>query len=314
MYSLSVNAIITGGAGFIGSHIVDDLCAQGHDVVVLDDLSTGRRHNVPQGVELVELDIRDGDAVDAVFARVRPTLVSHHAAQTSVSVSVRAPAQDANVNVVGTVNVLEAARRHGTERFIFASTGGAIYGEVPDGQQADISTPPRPNSGYACAKLAAESYLQYYGHAFGLRTAILRYANVFGPRQDPHGEAGVVAVFTDRLRRGETVQINARREAGDNGCIRDYVFVADVVRAHALAVRGEVDGQIFDVGTGIGTDTRTLATTLAAQMGVTPTLVDAPPRPGDVERSVLSPRAFESRVGAVTSLADGLTATANADG
>ena len=300
------------GLGNMGGPMALNLVRAGHEVAVIDDLSTGRRDNVPAGVELVELDIRDGQGVLAAFERLRPALVSHHAAQTSVSVSVRAPARDAEVNVLGTVNVLEAARRCGTERPVFASTGGAIYGEIPEGERGGVASPARPFSGYACGKLAAETYLDYYARAFGLRTAILRYANIYGPRQDPHGEAGVVAIFVDRLARGEPLRINARVQAGDDGCVRDYVFVGDVVRAHRLAAAGTLDGRIFDVGTGVGTTTRTLATTLAEAMDVTPVLEDAPPREGDVQRSVLDPSPFESEVGSPTPLAQGLAVTARA--
>lgn len=307
-----MRALVTGGAGFIGSHVVDDLRGQGWTVAVIDDLSTGRRDNVPDGVELLELDIRDADGVIAAFERLRPTLVSHHAAQTSVSVSVRAPSRDAEANVLGTVNVLEAARRVGTERLVFASTGGAIYGEVPDGERAGLGSAERPFSAYACAKLSAEIYLDYYRRAHGLKTAILRYANIYGPRQDPHGEAGVVAIFVDRLARGEALQINARVSQGDDGCVRDYVFVGDVVRAHRLATDGALDGRIFDVGTGVGTTTRTLAATLAEVMEVEPTLLDSPPRAGDVQRSVLDPSMFREEVGEPTALAEGLAVTARA--
>jgi UDP-glucose 4-epimerase len=304
-----MRALVTGGAGFIGSHVVDDLRAAGHEVAVIDDLSTGRRENLPPDVELVVLDIRDGAAVDAAMARLRPELVSHHAAQTSVAVSVRDPAADATTNVVGTVNVLEAARRHGVARVVLASTGGAIYGEVPEGERAGVGRPPAPFSGYACAKLAAESYLDYYGRAFGLRTATLRYANVYGPRQDPHGEAGVVAIFIDRLRQGLPLRINARRHAGDDGCVRDYVFVGDVVRAHRVAVEGRLDGRILDVGTGLATTTRGLALALAEAMGTKAALEPGPQRPGDVERSVLDPAGLLACVGPALPLLEGLRRT-----
>ncbi|MCA9705661.1 MAG: NAD-dependent epimerase/dehydratase family protein [Myxococcales bacterium] len=304
-----MRALVTGGAGFIGSHVVEDLRRAGYEVAVVDDLSTGRRDNLPADVELAQLDIRDGAALDAAVARLRPALISHHAAQTSVSVSVRAPVDDAMTNVIGTVNVLEAARRHGVERIVFASTGGAIYGEVPEGERGRVGRAPRPFSGYACAKLAAESYLDYYHRAHGLAAAVLRYANVYGPRQDPHGEAGVVAIFVDRLRAGQPLQINARQRAGDDGCIRDYVFVGDVVAAHRLATTGALDGQILDVGTGVGTTTRTLALTLAEVMDARAELHDAPPRPGDVERSVLDPSAFERAVGPALDLREGLRRT-----
>ncbi|MEM9463617.1 MAG: NAD-dependent epimerase/dehydratase family protein [Myxococcota bacterium] len=309
-----MRALVTGGAGFIGSHVVDDLRAAGHEVAVIDDLSTGRRDNLPPDVELIPLDIRDGAALDAAMARLRPALISHHAAQTSVAVSVRAPAQDASTNVLGTVHVLEAARRHGVQRVVFASTGGAIYGEIPQGERGGVGRAPQPFSGYACAKLAAEHYLTYYGRAHGLATAILRYANVYGPRQDPHGEAGVVAIFTDRLGAGQPLSINARAQVGDDGCVRDYVYVGDVVRAHRLAAGGRLDGQILDVGTGVGTTTRALARTLAEVMGVPAELRDAPPRGGDVQRSVLDPSAFERAVGPTLPLAEGLRQTVRALG
>jgi len=304
-----MRALVTGGAGFIGSHVVDDLCAAGHEVAVIDDLSTGRRENLPPGVELVQLDIRDGAGVDAAIARLRPALVSHHAAQTSVAVSVRDPGADAATNLVGTVNVLEAARRHGVARVIFASTGGAIYGEIPEGERGAVGRPPAPWSGYACAKLAAEGYLDLYRRAYGLATVVLRYANVYGPRQDPHGEAGVVAIFVDRLRRGLPLRINARRQAGDDGCIRDYVFVGDVVRANRAAAQGLLDGRIFDVGTGEATTTRALALALAEAMGTNAVLEPAPPRDGDVQRSVLDPTQFVAHLGEPLPLAEGLRRT-----
>jgi UDP-glucose 4-epimerase len=307
-----MRALVTGGAGFIGSHVVDDLVATGWEVAVLDDLSTGRRENLPAGVELVRLDIRDGAAVDAALARLRPALVSHHAAQTSVAVSVREPAADAATNVVGTVNVLEAARRHGVERVIFASTGGAIYGEVPEGERAAVGRLPAPLSGYACAKLAAEGYVDYYRRAHGVRTVVLRYANVYGPRQDPHGEAGVVAIFVDRLRQRRPLRIHARRALGDDGCVRDYVFVGDVVRAHRAAVQARLDGRILDVGTGQACTTRALALALAEAMGNEAVLEPAAPRPGDVEHSVLDPTAFTAECGPPLPLVEGLRRTVSA--
>jgi UDP-glucose 4-epimerase len=308
----SMRALVTGGAGFIGSHVVEDLRAAGYAVAVIDDLSTGRRQNLPPDIELVVLDIRDGAAVDAAMARLRPTLVSHHAAQTSVAVSVRDPAADAMTNLVGTVNVLEAARRHGVDRFVLASTGGAIYGEVPEGERAGVGRPPAPWSGYACAKLAAEGYLDLYRRAHGLRTVTLRYANVYGPRQDPHGEAGVVAIFVDRLRQGLPLRINARHRTNDDGCVRDYVYVGDVVRAHRVAAQGLLDGRTLDVGTGEATTTHALALALAEAMATKAVLEPAPPREGDVQRSVLDPTDFIARIGQPLALAVGLRRTVDA--
>jgi UDP-glucose 4-epimerase len=281
--------LVTGGAGFIGSHVADACLARGHDVLVLDDLSGGRRENVPDGARFVTLDIRDGDAVAREVAAFRPDAISHQAAQVSVSVSTREPQRDAQVNVAGTLHLLEAAVQSGVSRFVFASTGGAIYGELPAPERGEIGRPPRPLSPYACSKLAVEGYLGYYRHAHGLDATVLRYANVYGPRQDPHGEAGVVAIFTQRLLAGQALQVNARQALGDEGCIRDYVFVADVVEANVRALEGRIAEPMVNVGTGVETTTRDLATRLARAIGVTPTFGHGPRRAGDVERSVLAP-------------------------
>ncbi|MBZ0119131.1 MAG: SDR family NAD(P)-dependent oxidoreductase, partial [Sandaracinaceae bacterium] len=226
-----MRALVTGGAGFIGSHVADALLAAGHEVIVFDDLSTGREGNVPQGARFVRGDLRDEAAVEALFAE-RIDVIAHQAAQTSVSVSVREPLRDAQVNVLGSLVLLEAARKHEVGRIVYASTGGAIYGEVPEGERAREDWPARPLSPYACSKLAFEHYLEAYRREHGLASTILRYANVYGPRQDPHGEAGVVAIFGRRLIDGQALSIHAMRDAGDDGCVRDYVYVGDVVRAN----------------------------------------------------------------------------------
>lgn len=281
--------LVTGGAGFIGSHIADALLDDGHEVAILDDLSSGNRRNVPEAAHFAEGDIRDAETVDRLLGDFRPDVVSHQAAQVSVSRSTREPQYDASVNVLGSLNLLESSVRHGVSRFVFASTGGAIYGEVPEGERADIDRPPAPLSPYGCAKLSVESYLRYYEHEHGLPYTVLRYANVYGPRQDPHGEAGVVAIFARRLLAGEPIRINARRTEGDPGCVRDYVHVRDVVAANLAAVAGKVEAPVSNVATGRGTTTLELANLLTDAAGSIANITFGPRRPGDLERSVLAP-------------------------
>lgn len=305
-----MRALVTGGAGFIGSHVADGLLEAGYEVVVLDDLSSGRAENVPKGAELVRGDIRDHDLVRRTFCDFRPNVVSHQAAQTSVSVSVREPRRDAEINVIGGLEVLLAAIDVGVDRFVFASTGGAIYGEVPEGTRAGLDFPLAPISPYACSKLAFERYLEAYGITAGLPYTILRYANVYGPRQDPHGEAGVVAIFANRILRGEPLQINARREEGDDGCVRDYVYVGDVVRANLRAARGELERPVVNVATGEATTTKSLANALATAFRREPRFVYAEKRAGDLERSVLEPD-LEALGGRPLELGEGLGRTAD---
>ncbi len=288
-----MKVLVTGGAGFIGSHIVNTLLERGADVAVLDDFSSGRRENLPKGVPVYEVDVRDSEAVRAVFAEFAPTHVSHQAAQISVAVSVREPLRDADVNVLGGLNVLEAAREVGVRHVVFASTGGAIYGEVPEGKRANESWPPRPSSPYAAAKAAFEGYLEVYRRQFGLRYTALRYGNVYGPRQDPHGEAGVVAIFAQRLLAGKPVTVYARREAGDEGGVRDYVYVDDVVSANLMALGSGLEG-VYNVGTGRGRSTREVLQAVARALGVEPQVELADVRPGDLERSVLDPSRLEA--------------------
>lgn len=305
-----MKVLVTGGAGFIGSHIADALLDAGHDVIVLDDLSTGRRENVPPAASFVEGDIRDGGFVEALFREHRPEVVCHQAAQTSVSVSTREPLRDAEINVMGSLHLLEACRTRGIARFVFASTGGAIYGDVPEGKRASEDWPAQPLSPYACSKLAFEGYLAAYRREHGLASTVLRYANVYGPRQDPHGEAGVVAIFSERLAAGAPVRINGRRESGDPGCVRDYVSVRDVVRANVLAVQGELEASVLNVGTGRATTTLELSEILARALDVTPSREEGPRRPGDIERSVLEPNAELTRLAPPVSLEEGLAETA----
>jgi UDP-glucose 4-epimerase len=296
-----VRAIVTGGAGFIGSHVVDALVARGDEVLVVDDLSSGRRENLNEHVRLAVADVRDRDAVDAIFEEVRPEACFHLAAQANVRVSVERPAHDADVNVIGTIRVLNAATRHGT-RVVFASTGGAIYGEC-DGPASE-DAPRLPLSPYGTSKLAGEEYLALYNRLHGGAHTSLRYGNVYGPRQDPHGEAGVVAIFLGRLAHGERPEV-----FGDGTQTRDYVYVADVVDA-TLAASTQAAG-VFNVGTGAETSVLELLDACTRAAGVDAEHVFAPPRAGELQRSVLDPTLAERELGfrARTALGEGLSAT-----
>jgi UDP-glucose 4-epimerase len=270
-----VRAVVTGGAGFIGSHVCDALLDRGDEVHAVDNLATGTRENVPEGATLHERDVRE--PLDDLFAELRPEACFHLAAQADVRVSVERPDLDAEVNVLGTVRLLEACRAHGT-RIVFSSTGGAIYGECERPARED--DPLRPLSPYGTSKLAGEEYLAMYNRLHGTRHVALRYGNVYGPRQNPHGEAGVVAIFFNRLRAGEQPRI-----FGDGLQTRDYVYVADVVAATVGALARD-DG-VYNVGTGSETSVVELfeACRLVSRSDVAPEY--APPRLGELQRSVL---------------------------
>lgn len=303
-----MKVLVTGGAGFIGSHVAEALLAANHEVLVLDDLSSGRRQNVPERATFAQGDIRDADFVAKVFTDFKPEVITHQGAQTSVAVSTREPLRDAEVNILGSLNIMNASVKHKVRRIVFASTGGAIYGEIPDGVRATEQTPPNPLSPYACSKFAVEKYLTAYAHEHALLSTVLRYANVYGPRQDPHGEAGVVAIFTQRVLAGEPIQINARAELGDSGCVRDYVFVADVVRANLLAIDGKLDKSPVNVCTGVATSTMELAQLIEQACGVKAVLRQGARRDGDVQRSVLDPGS-PSPLGAAVPIAEGIART-----
>lgn len=301
--------LVTGGAGFIGSHVVDATREAGHDVSVLDDLSTGRRENLPPAVPLHVVDLRQREAVFSTVSQLRPDAVAHLAAQASVSFSMREPLRDAEINVLGSINLLDACVAHGVPRVIFASSGGAIYGEVPEGSRASEEAPCAPKSPYAMSKLYVEQLLGVYRSEHGLESRILRYANVYGPRQDAFGEAGVVAKFFEATLTGGVIAINARREVGDEGCVRDYVHVADVARANLLALEGSLTEAVLNVGTGVGTTTRALAAQIFAAAGRETRLEYAPRRAGDLERNVLEPTRCGALLGGLTSLQSGLELT-----
>ena len=304
-------ALVTGGAGFIGSNVADLYVAQGFDVTVLDNLSSGRRSNIPAQARFVEADIRSPEAADLV-RRERFDIISHLAAQIDVRKSVLDPVNDALINVVGSVNLLEAVRASGAKtRFVFSSTGGAIYG--------DFVTPPSveeyakdPESPYGIAKLSVEYYMAYFARVHGVDTVALRYANVYGPRQDPHGEAGVVAIFCNRILDGRSMTV-----FGDGAQTRDYVFVGDVARANlAAATRelpavGKLDARGFNIGTSKETSVNELAETLIRAAGSSVGIEYAPARAGELQRSAVRTDKAQRELGwkAEVSLEDGLRQT-----
>jgi UDP-glucose 4-epimerase len=294
--------LVTGGAGFIGSHVVDAYLAAGHHVSVVDDLSHGRRENLPSSVTLYEVDLRSPDLAEA-FADAKPDMVSHHAAQISVARSMQLPTEDAAVNVGGTVNVLQQAAQHGAEKVVFASSV-AVYGD-PQYQPCDESHPTQPLSPYGLSKLAGEMYVQLFSRLYGLRYTILRYGNVYGPRQDAEGEAGVIALFVYKMLGGAPTAID-----GDGEQTRDFVYVEDVARANLMAL--EVGhGGIINLGTGDGITIRALWGALRDMTGYELEEVHGPPRPGDIRHMVLSTARAHDELGwqAETSLLEGLRRT-----
>jgi len=295
--------IVTGGAGFVGSHVVDAYVAAGHQVVVVDNLSSGRRENVNRAARLVDMDVRDPALVD-LFCAERPDVINHHAANPSVAASVRQPVYDAAQNVLGTLHVLEAARQAGASRFIYISSGGAMYGN-PEYLPMDEEHPSNPVSPYALSKHTGERYVRLYGAEYGLRWTSLRYANVYGPRQDPFGEAGVIAVFCQNLLDGVAPEIHWDGEQS-----RDFVYAGDCARANVRALEGG-DGQAYNVGTGVGTSINTLFSTLLAVAGQDLEPRRGPRRPGDVRHSYLDCSKIERELGwrAEVGLREGLERT-----
>ncbi|MEY3204717.1 MAG: hypothetical protein RLZZ21_1048 [Planctomycetota bacterium] len=316
-----MNILVTGGAGFIGSHIVDALLAAGHSVAVLDDLSSGSRDNLPAGVPLHVADIVDATAVARIVAAERPDAICHQAAQMSVSRSVREPLFDAQVNCIGLINVLDAAVQTGCGRFVFASSGGVLYGDVT--APAPESTPANPVSPYGITKWVGERYLKFYAEEHGLAAVALRYSNVYGPRQNPHGEAGVVAIFCKKLLAGAAATIN-----GDGRYIRDYVYGPDVARANVIALTADLPAvqpktlTSLNIGTGIGTDVneleaqlrQALSDVLAARgrTATLPTPLHGPARPGDLRSNLVDASRARELLGwtPTVSFADGLARTA----
>ena len=294
MNNRAKRVLVTGGAGFIGSHVADAYLARGDQVWVVDDLSSGKRENVPSGATFVHMDIRDGEILE-LFREIGFDLVNHHAAQIDVRRSVEDPRLDADVNLLGLLNLLEAARDVGTGRFIFVSSGGVVYGE-PQVFPTPESAPKLPLSPYGVTKLTGELYLNYYRGVHGMDYVALRYGNVFGPRQDPHGEAGVVAIFCDRLLSSAPLTI-----FGDGEQTRDYVFVKDVVAANmfvsdlAATAEGGIDAVAFNVGRGEGISVNRLADDLEGIAGVRPGREHRGGRPGELRHSTLDTRRLNAR-------------------
>lgn len=302
--------LVTGGAGFIGSHVADAFLAAGDEVTILDDLSSGRRDNVPKGARFVTGDIRSPEA-QTLVAQGGFEVLCHHAAQIDVRKSVDHPAADGSINVVGLLNLLEGARAGGVRRVVFASSGGTVYGEgsaLPVVEEA----PKLPASPYGTAKLTSEYYLATFGLLYGLETVALRYSNVYGPRQDPHGEAGVVAIFSERLLKDEPLTV-----FGDGTQTRDMVYVGDVAAAnvlasrHAVAPLTSIDARAFNVGTSVETTVNQLATTLSQAAGKRVEIRHAPARAGEILRSALDVSKAARELGwrPRVSLAEGLLST-----
>jgi UDP-glucose 4-epimerase len=274
--------IVTGGAGFIGSTVVDLYVSRGHDVIVVDNLATGKRENLNPKAGFVEQDIRDPKTAELI-RREKPHVVNHHAAQMDVRKSVADPIFDAQTNILGTIELLTAARDAGVEKFLFVSSGGAVYGEQ-ETFPAPETHPTWPVSPYGISKRSGELYAYFFWSEYKLPFVAFRYANVYGPRQDPHGEAGVVAIFSGKMLRGEPVTIN-----GDGKQTRDYVFVGDVARMSALALETDATGPV-NIGTGIETDVNELATVIRKAAGSTSEMKHGPAKSGEQRRSVVDIR------------------------
>ncbi len=275
-----MNILVTGGAGFIGSHVTNLLINQGHTVEVLDNLSSGFRENVPPSAKLHIMDVQSPEA-SALIQEKRYTALVHHAAQMDVRRSVSDPAFDVQVNILGLINLMEAGRKSGLRKVVFASTGGAIYGEPEAGPQSEIH-PQQPLSPYGISKLTSEKLLHFYYHEYGIPYVALRYGNVYGPRQNSHGEAGVIAIFSERLLANQPTIIH-----GDGLQTRDYVYVDDVARANLAALNFNESPTAFNIGTGVETDVVTLHRKLQEALGIHRAAKHGPGKPGEQRRSVL---------------------------
>ena len=298
-----MNILVTGGAGFIGSNVVDALLDLGHSVFVVDNLSTGKKENINPNAVFYEVDITHKEKLEDVFKEAQPEIVFHIAAQIDVRKSVENPQFDAEVNIIGSINVFELSVRYGVKRIIFSSTGGALYGE-PKILPAKEDSPIEPLSPYGVSKFAPEQYLNYFNRLYGIERVILRYGNVYGSRQDPLGEAGVIAIFT-----GRTLNDLQPVIYGDGNQTRDYIFVEDVVRANILAIEGK--GGIYNIGTGIETSVNDLVKMFSEILNKHIEPVYAPPRKGEVQRIALDTSKAKKELGFTPkfSLEEGLKRT-----
>jgi len=303
--------LVTGGAGFIGSHVADAYLAAGYDVTVLDNLSTGRPEYVPDGARFVHSDVRSSQARELLTSGAF-SILNHHAAQVDVRCSVADPVADASINLLGLLNLLQGAQAGGVRRVVFASSGGTVYGEDAP-LPIDERAAKLPASPYGAAKLSSEHYLAVFARLYGIQTVALRYSNVYGPRQNPHGEAGVVAIFARKLLAGESLVVY-----GDGEQTRDMVFVTDVAAANLAASEcalplpiDGLDGWAYNIGTGVETSVNRLARCVAAIVGHAPDIRHAPERPGEIRRSALSADKAARELGwrPETALADGLRST-----
>jgi UDP-glucose 4-epimerase len=288
---MAENYLVTGGAGFIGSNIVDHLISSGKVPVVVDNLSSGKIENLDPRALFYEQDITDQEMMERVFMLHKPTVLFHVAAQIGVSRSVREPEEDAMVNIIGSLRLLKIAAKYGVKKVIFSSTGGAIYGDDVKRIPTDEEELPKPLSPYGIAKYATENYLRFFSSEFGIKYTALRYANVYGPRQDPYGEAGVVAIFSEKMLRNQEVVI-----FGDGECVRDYVYVGDVARANLLAIE-KCENTVINIGTGSGTSVNELFDIMKPIAGYSREAVHKEPRPGDVKKSILNIERARSLLG-----------------
>ena len=295
--------LVTGGAGFIGSNIVDALVDLGHNVFVVDNLSTGKKENINPNAVFYGIDITHKEVLESLFKETRPEVVFHIAAQIDVRKSVENPQFDGEVNIIGSINVFELSVKYGVKRIVFSSTGGALYGEPPE-IPASENTPIEPLSAYGVSKYCAEQYLNYFKRVYGLERVILRYGNVYGPRQDPLGEAGVIAIFTGRILGGLSPII-----FGDGNQTRDYIFVEDVVRANILALDGK-EG-IYNIGTSVETPVNDLVKMFSKILNKHIEPIYAPPRKGEVQRISLDTSKAKKELGFIPeiSLEDGIRKT-----
>lgn len=305
MDSKKNTVLITGGAGFIGSNIVDELIKRNMRAVIIDNLSTGSKDNINKDAQFYKCDLRDKKKLEEVFAKERPNYIIHTAAQISVSKSVREPEEDADINIIGILNLLRMTKKYNSEKIVFSSSGGVMYGEETKIFPTPETVCPNPISPYGIAKLACEKYIAFYGNEKSLKYTILRYANVYGPRQNSKGEAGVIAIFAEKMLKGKKVTIN-----GDGEYIRDYIFVKDVVDANIRAIE-TAEGEIINIGTETGTTVNQVFEILKNITGYKQDPSYGPARPGDLRKSIISNKKAKDLLGWDTkySFKDGIKKT-----